>query len=55
VDRRLECFPRKRASRKISSRPQRQYVRMTDSDQSGPIFPNLARYIVPTEPDQQGE
>ncbi len=30
----------------------RRFVATTDSDHDGPIFPNLAREIVPTEPNQ---
>ena len=30
----------------------RRFVATTDSNQDGPIFPNLARDIVPTGPDQ---
>jgi putative transposase len=33
-------------------RPKRRYVVTTDSDHAGPIFPNLARDMVPDGPDQ---
>ena len=33
-------------------RPRRRYVVTTDSDHDGPIFPNLARTVVPDGPDQ---
>jgi putative transposase len=36
----------------LSVRPQRRYVVTTDSNHDGPIFPNLARDIEPTGPNQ---
>jgi putative transposase len=33
-------------------RPRRRYVATTDSDHDGPIFPNLAKDMVPDGPDQ---
>jgi putative transposase len=33
-------------------RPKRRYVVTTDSDHAGPIFPNLAKDMVPDGPDQ---
>ncbi len=36
----------------LSVRPKRRYVRTTDSGHGGPIFPNLARDLVPAGPDQ---
>jgi putative transposase len=33
-------------------RPRRRYVVTTDSDHDGPIFPNLARTVTPSGPDQ---
>ena len=33
-------------------RPKRRFVVTTDSDHDGPIFPNLAKDVVPTGPDQ---
>ena len=33
-------------------RPRRRYVVTTDSDHDGPIFPNLARTMMPEGPDQ---
>jgi putative transposase len=33
-------------------RPLRKFVRTTDSDHDGPIFPNLARGFRPTGPNQ---
>jgi putative transposase len=36
----------------LQVRPLRRFVRTTDSDHDGPIFPNLARDLVPSGPDQ---
>jgi putative transposase len=36
----------------LSVRPRRRYVKTTDSDHGGPIFPNLARDIALTGPNQ---
>jgi putative transposase len=36
----------------LQVRPLRKFVRTTDSDHDGPIFPNLARGIRPTGPNQ---
>jgi putative transposase len=36
----------------LSVRPQRRYVATTDSNHDGPIFPNLARDMEPTRPNQ---
>lgn len=36
----------------FSVRPHRRYVATTDSNHDGPIFPNLARRLVPTGPNQ---
>ena len=36
----------------LSVRPRRRYMKTTDSDHGGPIFPNLARDIAPTGPNQ---
>jgi HTH-like domain len=36
----------------LSVRPQRRYVVTTDSNHDGPIFPNLARDVEPTGPNQ---
>jgi len=33
-------------------RPKRRFVVTTDSDHDGPIFPNLAKGLAPTGPDQ---
>ena len=33
-------------------RPKRRFVATTDSDHAGPIFPNLAKDLAPTGPDQ---
>jgi putative transposase len=33
-------------------RPRRRFVVTTDSDHDGPIFPNLAKDIIPSGPDQ---
>jgi putative transposase len=35
----------------LSVRPRRRFVRTTDSDHDGPIFPNLARQLCPIAPD----
>jgi transposase-like protein len=36
----------------LQVRPLRRFVRTTDSDHNGPIFPNLMREFVPTMPNQ---
>jgi len=36
----------------LTVRPRRRFVATTDSDHDGPIFPNLAENIVPTNRDQ---
>jgi len=36
----------------LQVRPLRKFVRTTDSDHDGPIFPNLARGVRPTGPNQ---
>ena len=36
----------------LSVRPRRRFVVTTDSDHDGPIFPNLARDVTPTGPNQ---
>ncbi len=36
----------------LQVRPRRRYVATTDSDHDGPIFPNLARELIPEGPDQ---
>ncbi len=36
----------------LQVRPLRRFVRTTDSDHSGPIFPNLVREFVPSAPNQ---
>ena len=36
----------------LQVRPRRRYVATTDSDHDGPIFPDLAKDIVPDGPDQ---
>lgn len=36
----------------LSVRPSRRYVVTTDSDHDGPIFPNLAKNVNPTGPNQ---
>ena len=36
----------------LSVRPRRRFVATTDSDHGGPIFPNLAKDVVPTGPNQ---
>jgi putative transposase len=36
----------------LSVRPRRRFVVTTDSDHDGPIFPNLARDMAPTGPNQ---
>ena len=36
----------------LSVRPRRRFVATTDSDHDGPIFPNLAKDIVPAGPNQ---
>lgn len=35
----------------LSVRPRRRFVRTTDSDHGGPIFPNLAKCVCPIAPD----
>ena len=36
----------------LSVRPRRRFVATTDSDHDGPIFPNLAKDVVPAGPNQ---
>jgi putative transposase len=36
----------------LTVRPRRRFVATTDSDHEGPIFPNLAKGLVPTGPNQ---
>jgi len=36
----------------LSVRPRRRFVATTDSDHDGPIFPNLARDVTPTGPNE---
>ena len=36
----------------LSVRPRRRFVATTDSNHDGPIFPNLAKNVVPTGPNQ---
>ena len=36
----------------LSVRPRRRFVATTDSDHDGPIFPNLAKDVLPTGPNQ---
>ena len=36
----------------LSVRPRRRFIATTDSDHDGPIFPNLAKNIVPTRLNQ---
>jgi putative transposase len=36
----------------LAVRPRRRFVATTDSDHDGPIFPNLAKDMVPTGPNQ---
>jgi putative transposase len=36
----------------LSAQPRRRFVATTDSDHDGPIFPNLARDVVPVGPNQ---
>ena len=36
----------------LSVRPRRRFVATTDSDHDGPIFPNLAKDVVPIGPNQ---
>lgn len=36
----------------LTVRPRRRFVATTDSDHDGPIFPNLAKNVVPTGPNQ---
>jgi putative transposase len=36
----------------LTVRPGRRFVATTDSDHDGPIFPNLAKDVVPTGPNQ---
>jgi putative transposase len=38
--------------RDLRVRPKRRFVVTTDSDHDGPIFPNLAKDLTPTGPDQ---
>ena len=40
------------AEQGLTVRPRRRFVATTDSDHGGPIFPNLARDLVPTGPNQ---
>ena len=36
----------------LTVRPKRRFVATTDGDHDGPVFPNLAKDIAPTEPNQ---
>jgi putative transposase len=36
----------------LTVRPRRRFVATTDSDHDGPIFPNLAKHVVPTGPNE---
>jgi putative transposase len=36
----------------LTVRPRRRFVATTDSDHDGPIFPNLAKDVVPTGPNE---
>src|SRR5437016_12176061 len=36
----------------LSVRPRRRFIATTDSDHDGPVFPNLAKNIVPTNLNQ---
>ena len=36
----------------LTVQPRRRYVVITDSDHDGPIFPNLAKKVTPTGPNQ---
>src|SRR5437868_12051612 len=36
----------------LSVRPRRRFVATTDSDHDGPIFPNLAKDVLPAGPNQ---
>jgi transposase InsO family protein len=36
----------------LSARPRRRFIATTDSDHDGPVFPNLAKNIVPTNLNQ---
>ena len=36
----------------LTVRPRRRFVATTDSNHDGPIFPNLAKHVVPTGPNQ---
>ena len=36
----------------LSVRPRRRYMVTTDSDHNGPIFPNLARGLIPAGPNE---
>jgi len=36
----------------VQVRPRRRFIRTTHSDHDNPIFPNLARYVVVTGPNQ---
>ena len=36
----------------LTLRPRRRFVATTDSDHDGPIFPNFAKDVVPTGPNQ---
>ena len=38
----------------LTVRPRRRFVATTDSDHDGPIFPNLAKDVVPTVPTSSG-
>jgi putative transposase len=37
---------------RLTVRPRRRFIAMTDSNHDGPIFPNLAKNIVPTNLNQ---
>lgn len=37
---------------RLTVQPRRRYVVTTQSDHDGPIFPNLAKDLVPDGPDQ---
>ena len=38
--------------KELSVRPRRRFVATTDSDHDGPIFPNLAKDVLPAGPNQ---
>lgn len=40
------------AVNRLSVRPRRRFIATTDSDHDGPVFPNLAKNIVPTNLNQ---